>query len=150
LARAGTPGDQEENMDFDQAIAAHTKWRAKLRAYLAEPDGSLLAPEIALDNTCELGIWISGKGAKYSDLPEFHSLRSQHARFHKAVAEIVRKVDSGQRYTEEVALGARSEFSSASADVVSAIMSFKAAVAKQVLLSKQQRQQVAPDSVRGG
>jgi hypothetical protein len=136
-------------MDFDHAIAAHGKWRVKLRAYLAEPDGSLLAPEIALDNTCDLGIWISGKGAKYSDLPEFQSLRSQHARFHKAVAEIVRKVDSGQRVAEQAALGATSEFSSATADVVSAILSLKAEVAKQVLLSKQQRQPIAPDSVRG-
>jgi hypothetical protein len=149
LARAGKPGDPEEKMNFDQAIAAHSKWRAKLRAYLAEPDGSLLAPEIALDNTCELGMWVSGKGAKYSDLPEFQSMRSQHARFHKVVAEIVRKVDSGQRYAEEAALGAKSEFSSASADVVSAILSFKAEVAKQALLSKHQRQQIVPDSVRG-
>jgi hypothetical protein len=137
-------------MDFDHAIAAHGKWKARLRAYLAEPDGSLLAPEIALDNICELGMWISGKGGKYSDLPEFQSLRSEHARFHKAAAEIVRKVDSGQRVTEEAALGAKSEFSSASADVVRTITSFKAEVAKQVLLGKQQHQQIAPDSVRGG
>jgi len=136
-------------MNFDHAIAAHTKWRAKLRAYLAEPDGSLLAPETALDNICELGAWISGKGAKYSDLPQFQSLRSQHARFHKAVAEVIRRVDSGQRFAEDAALGARSEFSSASADVVSAITSFKAEVGKQALLGKQQRQQIAPDSVRG-
>jgi Chemoreceptor zinc-binding domain len=123
-------------MDFDQAIAAHSKWKGKLRTYIASPDGSLSAPEIALDNKCELGKWISGEGAKYSNLPEFKSLRSQHAHFHKAAAEIVRKVDAGHNVTEEVALGAKSEFSSASADVVSAIMALKAEVAKHVLVSK--------------
>ena len=123
-------------MDFDQAIAAHSKWKARLRSYIAAPDGSLSAPEIALDNKCELGMWITAQGAMHSTLPEFKSLRSQHARFHKAAAEIVRKADSGQRVTEEVALGAKSEFSSASADVVSAIMALKAEVAKRILVSK--------------
>ena len=136
FARSRTSGDIEENMNFDQAIAAHSKWKAKLRSYIASPDGSLSAPEIALDNRCELGKWVAGEGAKYSSLSEFKSLRSQHARFHKAAAEIVRKADSGQNIAEEVALGAKSEFSSASADVVSAIMSLKAEVAKQVLVSK--------------
>ncbi len=123
-------------MDFDQAIASHTQWKAKLRTYIASPDGSLSAAEIALDNKCELGKWISGQGAKYSNLPEFNSLRSQHAQFHKAAAEIVRKADSGHPVAEEVALGGKSEFSLASTGVVSAIMSIKNKIAKQVLVTK--------------
>ena len=123
-------------MNFDRAVVAHTDWKAKLRAYLATPDGSLSAPDIARDNNCVLGTWLSGEGAKYSHLPEFESVRSQHARFHQAAAEIVRKVDSGLRLAEEVVLGTKSEFSSASADVVNAIMSLKTEVAKKSSVSK--------------
>ncbi len=123
-------------MDFNQAISAHSKWKTKLREYLVKPDRSLSASEIALDNKCELGKWIVGDGAKYSSLPEFQALRSEHAKFHKAAADVVRKADSGHRVIEEVALGSNSEFSLASANVVTAIMAIKNKVAKEVLVTK--------------
>ncbi len=123
-------------MDFDQAIMAHSNWKQKLRAYLAKPDRSLSASEVALDNKCDLGKWISGEGAKHASLPEFQTLRTEHTHFHKAAAAVVHKADSGQNVTEETALGSKSEFSSASSSVVNAIMAIKAKVAKHELATK--------------
>lgn len=116
-------------MDFDQAITAHTNWKSKLRAYLAKPDHSLVPSEVAMDNKCELGKWINGEGSKHASLPEFQTLRTQHTHFHKAAADVIRHADSGQNTSEEVALGGKSEFSSASSAVVSAIMAIKSKVA---------------------
>ena len=123
-------------MDFDQAISAHSNWKAKLRAYLTKPDRSLSPSEIAQDNKCELGKWIHGEGAHHANLPEFQTLRDEHAHFHKTAAEVVRKADSGQNMTEETALGSKSEFATASSRVVSAIMGIKAKVAKERLVTK--------------
>lgn len=112
-------------MDFDEAIKAHSAWKLKLSGYLRKPDGSLKVSDIQVDNKCQLGQWIYGDGAKYSSLPEFQKLKTEHARFHKAAANVVMKADSGQDTSEETALGGKSDFSSASSAVVFAIMEMK-------------------------
>lgn len=112
-------------MDFDQAIAAHSAWKAKLREYLAKKDGSLRPAEVSADNKCPLGQWIHGEGARYSKLPEYSTLKKDHASFHKAAADVVLKADSGQSVSEEIALGSRSNFAITSSAVVMAIIAMK-------------------------
>lgn len=112
-------------MDFDQAIAAHSAWKGKLREYLAKKDGSLSSGEVSADNKCVLGQWIHGEGTRYSKLPEYSTLKKEHARFHKAAADVVLKAESGQLVTEEVALGSRSDFATTSSAVVMAIAAMK-------------------------
>ncbi len=112
-------------MNFDEAIAAHGNWKQKLADYLRKPDGSLKASEISADNKCTLGQWIHGEGAKYSKLSEYSALKTDHARFHKSAAEVVRKADAGQSVAEETALGSKSEFGTASSAVVMGIMHMK-------------------------
>lgn len=112
-------------MNFDEAIGAHSAWKVKLSMYLAKPDGSIKAAEVEKDNACKLGIWIHGEGSQHAALPEFTSLKSEHARFHKAAAAVVRKADSGQKVSEDIALGGDSDFSAASSAVVRAIMNLR-------------------------
>jgi hypothetical protein len=119
-------------MNFEQAILAHRKWKDRLNGYLAKPDRSLLATEVAADNKCELGKWISGDGAKHASLQEFQMLRSEHARFHRAAADVIRKADAGQSVSGETALGGKSEFSAASIAVVKAIVELRKKVEAQV------------------
>jgi len=112
-------------MNFDDAIGAHAEWKMKLSAYISRPDGSLDAAAVSRDDKCALGQWIAGEGVKYSRLPEYAKLKAEHARFHKAAGEIVKKAASGGKVSEEMALGGRSEFSAASNAVVTAIMAMK-------------------------
>mgnify|MGYP003406294970 CR=1 FL=1 len=113
-------------MNFDDAIKAHATWKMKLQTYISKPDGSLKANEVEPDNKCALGQWIYGEGSKYSALPEYTALKNEHARFHKAAAGVIKKADSGQNVKEETAIGAASDFGSASTSVVAAIMKMKA------------------------
>ena len=112
-------------MDFDSAIKAHSDWKIKLATYLKKPDGSLKAADVQLDNKCPLGQWIYGEGGKWSSLAEYSVLKTEHAKFHKCASEVIKKADSGQNTSEEVALGAKSEFATASSNVVMAIMKMK-------------------------
>ncbi len=82
-------------MDFEQAILAHRRWKDKLNNDSTHRDGSLSAATIEQDNQRELGKWIYEEARKHSRLPEYEALRSAHARFHKAAADVVRKADSG-------------------------------------------------------
>ncbi len=112
-------------MDFDKAIQAHSAWKMKLSDYIKTPDGTLKAQEVGVDNACELGKWIYGEGMAFKALPEYDTLKTQHARFHKAAGEIIKKADSGQPVKEEMSLSGNSEFAEASSSVVSAIMAMK-------------------------
>ncbi len=112
-------------MDFDQAISAHSAWKMKLSTYLRKPDGSIKSAEVQVDNKCALGQWIYGEGAKWNTLPEYTTLKNEHAKFHKAAAEVVRKADSGDSVSEDIALGSKSDFAAASNAVVSSIMAIR-------------------------
>ncbi len=112
-------------MDFDEAIKAHSAWKLKLSGYLRKPDGSIKAADVQVDNKCPLGQWIYGDGKKFSTMQEYDKLRTEHAHFHKAAADVVTKADAGQNITEDIALGTGSAFSKASTAVVSAIMEMK-------------------------
>lgn len=113
-------------MNFDDAIRAHANWKMKLARYIQRPDHSLKPAEVALDSRCDLGKWLDGEGGRYSSLPEFSKLKREHQRFHKEAAAVISRADSGTDESEEVALGAKSEYGAASSAVVSAIMAMKA------------------------
>jgi len=112
-------------LDFDDAILAHSQWKLKLALYVSRPDRSLSPSEVAADNNCQLGQWLMGEGLKYSELPEHTKLVSDHAHFHRAAAEVVKKADSGKSVEEEIAPRAPSEFASASTAIVQSLMAMR-------------------------
>jgi hypothetical protein len=118
---------QEFRMNFEQAISAHVQWKTKLASYIAKPDKSLNADTVAKDDQCELGKWICSEGQKFAKLPEFQRLAADHTRFHAAAADVVRKANAGQHMSEEIALGAKSDYAAASNAVVTALMQMKKA-----------------------
>lgn len=112
-------------MNFDEAVQAHSAWKMKLSNYLRKPDGSIKAADVQQDSKCNLGAWIYGEGKKFSSHPEYEILKAAHAKFHQAAADVIRKADSGKNVTEDVALGAKSDYASASNAVITAIISIR-------------------------
>ena len=115
-------------MDFDQAIAAHSGWKPKLTTYLKNPDKSLKHLDTAQANKCDLGQWLDGEGKKFADRPEFAKLKTDHMRFHKVAADIVRRVNLGEAVSEDEISNAKGEFVAASGDVVRALVAMKSKV----------------------
>ena len=112
-------------MDFDAAIGTHSKWKRNLRRSLSTSHGCLHPNDFRADDKCELGQWIYGEGARHSALPEYVNLRYAHARFHAAVGELVAKTNAGALVNAEMEPCSNSEFSTASAAVVMALMAIK-------------------------
>lgn len=117
-------------MDFDQAIALHVEWKAKLRSYLKKPDHSLDPNIIEKDNECTLGKWIYGEGSIYSDNELYIQLVSEHARFHKCAAFIIREIHAGHTEKAEDMIGLASEYTEISASVVTKIRKLRAQIEK--------------------
>ncbi len=112
-------------MNFDEAIQAHSAWKQKLALYLAKPDKSIDSVKLAQDHHCELGKWIHSQNAAVQRTPVFQDLKEEHANFHQAASEIVKRADAGQKTTEEIALGAASPYAACSSKIVSALMRMK-------------------------
>ncbi len=111
-------------MNFDDAVAAHIKWKVRLTQFI---DGTstekLSSATICKDNLCDLGKWIYGEGAKYKAAVPYQDLVKKHANFHVCAGDVVKKVENGDR------AGAKTEmtgaFANASKETVVAIMKLK-------------------------
>jgi hypothetical protein len=118
-------------MDFDDAIAAHTKWKVRLRTFLGGNGEPLDPATVARDNQCDLGKWIYGEGARYASLPAYEQLKTAHAKFHRCASQVVSAAKQGRAAEAQAMLEAGGEFGRLSSDTVTAIMQMKRAAAKQ-------------------
>ena len=111
-------------MNFDDAIAAHIKWKVRLTQFI---DGTsteaLVSANICKDNLCDLGKWIYGEGAKFKAAAHYQDLVKKHANFHVCAGDIVKKVEGGDKAGAKAALGG--PFAGASKETVAAIMEVK-------------------------
>ncbi len=108
-------------MDFEEAVAAHRKWKSHLRLHIDGSSTEMLDPEvIGRDDRCELGRWIHGEGgATMSAKPEFQAMKRIHARFHQVAGEVLLKSKAGDPHGACLALDG--PFYRASIDVLDAL-----------------------------
>jgi hypothetical protein len=116
-------------MNFDDAIAAHIKWKVRLTQFIDGTSAETLSSAtICKDNLCDLGKWIYGEGVKFKPLTNYQDLVKKHANFHVCAAEVVKKVEGGDKAGAKSALGG--PFAGASKETVAAIMELKKEAAK--------------------
>ena len=112
-------------MDFRSAITAHAEWKQRLKSYVACPDGELRPEEVERADQCELGRWLLSDGREFTEMPEFQSLVRDHAEFHKAAADVVRRANAGDAASDDLLLGAHSAYAEASRRIVVALVQMK-------------------------
>jgi methyl-accepting chemotaxis protein len=109
---------------FDDAIAAHIKWKVRLNQFI---DGTsteqLDSGTVCKDNLCALGKWIYGEGAEHQGLPQYADLVQKHAHFHVCAGEVVRKVEMHDKAGATALLNG--DFAKAGKETVTAIMELK-------------------------
>ena len=113
------------SFNFDDAVAAHTDWKMKLRKYIANPDKTLNPAVVGQDNQCALGKWIYAEGVAHKALPEYETLRKLHGTFHQCAAKVVSTADTGNTAAAEALIASGSEYLTVSNTVVGAIMAMK-------------------------
>lgn len=111
-------------MNFDDAVTAHIKWKIMLSQFINGITTEKLDSATACkDNLCDLGKWIYGAGAKYKGVDSYKTLVTLHANFHQAAAEVLKKVEAGDKPGAKSLLSG--QFTAASRDTVTAIMQLK-------------------------
>jgi methyl-accepting chemotaxis protein len=105
---------------FDDAEAAHTKWKMRLVQYIGgKSSENLDVAVVSCDDKCDLGKWIHGPAMKHASMTEYKTLRQSHADFHKTVGEIVHSVQ--QQNPEQARLMLGGDFSHTSKLTINAI-----------------------------
>ena len=109
---------------FDDAIAAHIKWKTRLNQFIDGTSSEKLdSATVGMDNQCTLGKWIHGEGEKFKNTANYENLLTKHAHFHRCAGDIVKKVDSKDKTGAMSIL--HGEFASTAKGTVTAIMDLK-------------------------
>ncbi|MFA7243030.1 MAG: methyl-accepting chemotaxis protein [Sulfuricellaceae bacterium] len=124
LGLAQLPDASKKATHFDEAIAAHIKWKIRLGQFI---DGvsteKLDKATVCKDNLCVLGQWIYGDGMRYKDAANYGDLLSKHAHFHRCAGEVVGKVEANDKVGAKAMLAG--EFSNVAKETVTSIMALK-------------------------
>lgn len=105
-------------LNVADAVSAHAAWKERLFHYVNGTSTEKLDENvICRDDACVLGKWIYGDARSFlSEVPDYHRLKSAHAAFHVAAADIVRAVNANHRDKAEKLL-VEGPFSEQSRDV---------------------------------
>lgn len=100
-AAQGRSGESAElaGLDFQAAVAAHQRWKARLQACIDGSSQEVIDPAVACqDNQCVLGKWIYGPGeAAFRESSIFSQLKIEHAQFHVIAGEVLSATYDGRR-----------------------------------------------------
>lgn len=112
-------------MNLDEAVAAHTRWKLRLRLFLNGGADLGIDPGTAhRDDLCELGRWLHGQGEmEYGGGIDFEQLDCDHREFHEEVGRVVRIHSDDPAKALERLDGPR--FTALSIAVVTAILKLK-------------------------
>jgi methyl-accepting chemotaxis protein len=130
VARLPIKKHEETAFSFDEAVAAHTKWKARLIDYIkGSSKEKLEVDKVSRDDLCPLGNWLYGTAKAYAKLPEYTDLLKHHAAFHKGVGDIVQCVHDHKKEEAMNKLGG--DFFQYSTKTVKSIRSLQDKVEKQ-------------------
>ncbi|MDD4910778.1 MAG: methyl-accepting chemotaxis protein [Sideroxydans sp.] len=127
MARLSAVTVVDADFSFDDAIAAHTKWKARLVSYVkGTSNEELEVGKVSRDDLCPLGCWLHGPATSYDGMSEYADLKRHHAAFHRSVGEIVQCVHDDKQ--DEAARKLGGEFFQNSNHTMKAIKSLQAKV----------------------
>jgi methyl-accepting chemotaxis protein len=113
-------------LDFDGAIAAHSKWKQRLLDYVAGGGEKLDPAVVGRDDQCALGCWIQGDGRALRGNSKYTELKGEHAGFHRSAADVIRTQLAGNSDSARAKISG--EFSSRSARVIGLLESMRGGV----------------------
>lgn len=92
------------------AIAAHAKWKFRLREAIETGTSEWTVNEVQKDDRCDFGMWLQALPADERKSEHWETVRQLHAQFHKEAAEVLRLALAGRRQEAEAAIAQGSQF----------------------------------------
>lgn len=116
------------NVDMIQkAIAAHAKWKARLRTAVSTGTFEAAPAVVRADNRCEFGKWLYGPDFAAADKEtiNYRAAVDLHAKFHQEAAKIVELATTGQKDEAERAMGLEGSYTRASSALTKELVQWR-------------------------
>ena len=108
-----------------RAIAAHARWKQRLREFIRE-DGAPVNPAVAARaDTCDLGHWLETYLPANGEFDRFQRVSRLHVAFHAEAALVANLVVARKFDQAKASLALGSPFTKVSADLTLELMSWK-------------------------
>ena len=110
---------------INNAIAAHGRWKARLRQVIEAGKSEWKADSVRPDNLCEFGKWLNSCSSAEKATERWTKIRALHAEFHQEAARILALALAGRKSEAEAAIALGSHFSKTSADLTLALVQWR-------------------------
>ena len=110
---------------LDHAIAAHAKWKFRLREAIRTGQSEWKVENIRPDDQCEFGTWLNTLPLSDRMMNEWREVKTLHAKFHVAAADVLESAIAGRKSEAATAMAPGGTFADVSMRLVRIITDWK-------------------------
>ncbi len=110
---------------LDHAIAAHAKWKFRLREAIKTGQSEWAVETVRPDDSCEFGKWLNSLSLADRMMKEWREVKTLHAKFHVAAADVLTSAIAGRKSEADTAMAPGGAFADVSTKLVKAITEWK-------------------------
>jgi hypothetical protein len=110
---------------LDHAIAAHAKWKFRLREAIRTGQSEWTVDKVRPDDLCDFGKWLNSLPLADRMAKEWKEARTLHARFHIAAADVLDSALAGRKSEAESAMAPGGPFADVSTKLVRLLTDWK-------------------------
>ncbi len=113
--------------EIDKAIAAHGKWKVRLKQAIDTGTFEGSVESIADETGCEFGKWLFGRTLSPTDKADAHynAVKQIHTEFHKAAVKVVKLALAGKKDEANKMMAYGGEFTIISGKLTTAMIDWK-------------------------
>lgn len=110
---------------LDHAIAAHAKWKFRLREAIRTGQSEWTVEKVRPDDQCEFGKWLNSLPLTDRMMKEWREVKALHAQFHVAAAGVLESALAGRTSEAAAAMAPGGTFADVSTKLVRIITDWK-------------------------
>jgi methyl-accepting chemotaxis protein len=129
VSRGGSGESVSTTVLIDKAIGAHGAWKQKLTDAAEGRSGTLKVETVRVDDKCEFGKWLYSLPGSVRATETGKRVRSLHADFHKAAADVLELALAGRKEEAHASLARGSTFALVSSRLTTLMMEWKRSLA---------------------
>jgi len=110
---------------LDHAIAAHAKWKFRLREAVRTGQSEWTVEKVRPDDQCEFGKWLNSLPLTDRMMKEWRDVKALHAQFHVAASVVLHSALAGHKSEADTAMAPGGPFAEVSTKLVRIITEWK-------------------------
>jgi predicted protein tyrosine phosphatase len=118
-----------ETQHLTHAIAAHAKWKYRLRRAIDSGESEWTVDQVRADDACDFGRWLGSLSPVMRTSRNAKAVIACHAEFHRTAAHVLELALARRRDEAETAIAAGSPFAETSKRLTLAVMAWQKDVA---------------------